>query len=42
MVTLCILDGFGITNKENGNSVKATGTPFLNELMKKYPNTQIW
>lgn len=41
MVTLCILDGFGITNKETGNSVKAGGTPFLDKLMEKYPNTQI-
>ncbi|MBQ8425406.1 MAG: 2,3-bisphosphoglycerate-independent phosphoglycerate mutase [Clostridia bacterium] len=41
MVTLCILDGFGINEKKEGNAVALAGTPFLDELMAKYPNTQI-
>ena len=41
MVTLCILDGFGISDKVKGNAVIAGGTPFLDKLKKEYPNTQI-
>ena len=41
MVTLCILDGFGIKNDELGNAVVAAGTPYIDKLMKEYPNTQI-
>ena len=41
MVTLCILDGFGINKNELGNAVVSAGTPYLNKLMEEYPNTQI-
>ena len=41
MVTLCILDGFGISKNEHGNAVTAAGTPLLDKLKEKYPNTQI-
>lgn len=41
MVTLCILDGFGVTEKEHGNAVKAAGTPWLDKLKAEYPNTLI-
>lgn len=41
MVTLCILDGFGVTEKKLGNAVFEQGTPFLDELRKNYPNTLI-
>ena len=41
MVTLCILDGFGINEKKEGNAVALAGTPFLDDLMAEYPNTQI-
>ncbi len=41
MLTLCILDGFGVTEKTLGNATFAQGTPFLDELRKKYPNTLI-
>ena len=34
MVTLCILDGFGLKDKQEGNSIKLAGTPNLDELMK--------
>jgi len=41
MVTLCILDGFGINDNDLGNSVKAAGTPYLDKLKNEYPNTSI-
>ena len=41
MVTLCILDGFGVTNKKLGNAVIEAGTPYLDKLRKEYPNTLI-
>ncbi len=41
MVTLVILDGFGERKEKYGNAVKIQGTPNLNKLLKKYPNTLI-
>ncbi len=41
MVTLCILDGFGITDKQIGDAVKAAGTPFLDKLKNEYPYAEI-
>ena len=41
MVTLCILDGFGIKKEKLGNAVLAAGTPYLDKLKAEYPNTQI-
>ena len=41
MVTLCILDGFGITDRVKGNAVVAGGTPNLDKLKMAYPNTLI-
>ena len=41
MITLCILDGFGINKKELGNAVVAAGTPNLDKLMKEYPFVEI-
>ena len=41
MVTLCILDGFGIKDQEFGNAVKAAGTPYLDKLVAMYPHTKI-
>ena len=41
MVTLCILDGFGVTDKKIGNAIAAAGTPNLDKLLKEYPNTLI-
>ena len=38
MVTLVILDGFGINKSRFGNAIKASGTPYLKKLMKKYPH----
>ncbi len=41
MVTLCILDGFGLTKNEVGNAIKSAGTPYLDKLMKEYPFAKI-
>ena len=41
MLTLCILDGFGVTNKTLGNAVYEQGTPKLDKLRNEYPNTLI-
>ncbi len=38
---LMILDGFGINEKEEGNSVKLANIPNINEILKQYPNTII-
>ena len=38
---LIILDGFGIGQRDEGNAIKAAGTPYFNSLLQKYPNTQI-
>lgn len=36
MVTLIILDGFGISKKKFGNAIASAGTPFLDKLKNKY------
>ena len=41
MVTLVILDGFGLRKESFGNAIKAAGTPNLDKLMKKYPHTKL-
>ncbi|MDE7395780.1 MAG: 2,3-bisphosphoglycerate-independent phosphoglycerate mutase, partial [Clostridiales bacterium] len=38
---IIIMDGFGLRSEERGNAIKAAGTPNLDRLMKKYPNTRI-
>ena len=37
MVTLVILDGFGINKSRFANAIKASGTVNLKKLTKKYP-----
>lgn len=39
MVTLIIMDGFGVRKEEFGNAIKSSGIPNLKKLMKKYPHT---
>ncbi len=39
MTALIIMDGFGITDKTEGNAIKEAGTPCLDKLMAKYPHT---
>ncbi|MGI6778998.1 MAG: 2,3-bisphosphoglycerate-independent phosphoglycerate mutase [Acetivibrionales bacterium] len=41
LVTLIILDGFGINTREDGNAVRAANKPFIDRLFREYPNTQI-
>ncbi len=41
MVTLVVLDGFGLRKEEFGNAIKTNGTPNLDKLLKKYPHTQL-
>ena len=41
LVSLIILDGFGLNKREEGNAVKAAKTPNIDKLFAKYPNTQI-
>ena len=41
MVTLCILDGFGIKKDELGNAIIAAGTPNLDKLKNEYPFDEI-
>ncbi|MBQ8468195.1 MAG: 2,3-bisphosphoglycerate-independent phosphoglycerate mutase [Clostridia bacterium] len=41
MLTLCILDGFGINHNTKGNAVKLQGTPFLSKLQKEFPTTSL-
>ncbi len=36
---LMILDGYGINENAEGNSVKLANTTNINEIMKQYPNT---
>ena len=40
-VMLCILDGFGINDREEGNAIKLANTPNLDKLLKEKPNTII-
>ncbi len=40
MVTLIILDGFGINKNKYGNAIKLAGTPYLDKL-NKYPHTTL-
>ena len=41
MVTLIILDGFGISKNKYGNAIISAGTPYLDKLKKKYPYTTL-
>ena len=41
MVTLCILDGFGISKSNIGNAIKEAGTPNLDKLKQTYPYAEI-
>lgn len=41
MVTLVILDGFGISKETHGNAILSAGTPYLDKLKKLYPHTTL-
>ncbi len=40
-VVLTIMDGFGINSGAKGNAIEAANTPRLDEILKKWPVTQI-
>ena len=40
-VVLCIMDGYGLTDRVEGNAVKLANTPNLDDLMAMYPTTTI-
>lgn len=40
-VMLCILDGFGYSQDDYGNAIKAAKTPYLDKLFSTYPHTLI-
>lgn len=42
MVTLIILDGFGISKNKYGNAIASAGTPHLDKLKKMYPYTTLY
>lgn len=41
MVTLVIMDGFGIRKKRKGNAIALQGTPYLDKLCMEYPNIEL-
>ena len=41
MVTLVVLDGFGIRKEAHGNAILSAGTPHLDKLKKMYPFTTL-
>ena len=41
LIMLMILDGFGISNLEEGNAIKKANTPNLDYLFNNYPNSKI-
>ena len=38
---LCILDGFGLREKERGNAVSLARTPNIDRLLRNYPNSTL-
>ncbi len=40
-IVLCIMDGYGLTSRVDGNAVKLANTPNLDDLMAMYPTTTI-
>ena len=41
LVTLIILDGYGINEREEGNAIKAASKPNIDSYFDKYPSTRI-
>jgi len=41
-VVLCILDGYGLTERIDGNAVKLANTPNIDKLMKTCPTTEVY
>lgn len=41
LITLIIMDGFGVSENTRGNAIKAAATPNLDKLFYNFPNTSI-
>ena len=41
-IVLCILDGYGLSNRIDGNAVKLANTPNIDKLMEMCPTTNIY
>ena len=41
LVTLIILDGYGINEREEGNAIKAASKPNIDSYFEKYPSTRV-
>jgi len=40
-LALFILDGYGLSDKKEGNAVKVADTPYLDSLFKEYPHNEL-
>jgi len=40
-LALFILDGYGLSEKKEGNAVKVADTPYLDSLFKEYPHNEL-
>ncbi len=40
-VTLLVLDGWGISNETRGNAIKLAKTPNYNQLLSRFPNSEV-
>ena len=40
LVTLLIMDGFGINESDKGNAIKRANKPNLDSYLAKYPNSE--
>ena len=41
LVALVVIDGFGISENEYGNAVRAAKMPYFNMLLTKYPHSKL-
>ena len=39
---LCILDGFGLSEKTEGNAIKSATTPYIDKLFEQHPSGQLF
>jgi 2,3-bisphosphoglycerate-independent phosphoglycerate mutase len=40
-VILCVLDGWGVSNEQQGNAILSASTPCWDELVKQYPYSEL-
>ena len=41
LITLIILDGYGLNSNKEGNAIEASKKPYIDSLLKNYPSTRI-